>query len=89
MSPSIQDSRVVLLNTAQRDPIEGKIFAICMPDGGLVLKRLIREYVPAASATVWVMRSDNPNKIEYPDKMLPPDDRTMIIGRAVWTDNIL
>ncbi|PVX61270.1 phage repressor protein C with HTH and peptisase S24 domain [Paraburkholderia unamae] len=89
MYPKIQDGRVVLLNTAQRDPIEGKIFAVCMPDGGLVLKRLVREYYPPAGSTVWIMRSDNPDKTEFPDKMLPPDDRTLIIGRAVWTDNIL
>jgi len=89
MYPAIQDGRVVLLNTAQHTPIEGKIFAICTPDGGLVLKRLVREYYPPAGSTVWIMRSDNPNKTEFPDKMLPPDDRTLIIGRAVWTDNIL
>lgn len=89
MSPQIQDGCVVLLNTADRTPKEGKIFAICTPDGGLVLKRLIWDYHPTMGAQTWIMRSDNPDKSAHPDKILPPDDRTMIIGRAVWNDNRL
>lgn len=89
MAPTVQDGRVVLLNLSQRDPIDTKIFAICLPDGGLVLKRLIRDYHPAAGAIVWILRSDNPDKTQFPDKILPPDDRTIIVGRAVWTDNLL
>lgn len=89
MRPTIQDGRVVLINTAARSPIDGKIYAACMPDGGLILKRLVHDYHPAAGAIVWILRSDNPDKTQFPDKILPPDDRTMIIGRAVWTDNIL
>ncbi|CAG9259558.1 HTH cro/C1-type domain-containing protein [Burkholderia diffusa] len=89
MSPTIQDGCVVLLNTADQAPKEGKIFAICTPDGGLVLKRLIWDYHPTMGAQTWIMRSDNPDKNAHPDKVLPPDDRTMIIGRAVWNDNRL
>lgn len=89
MSPTIQDGCVVLLNTADQMPKEGKIFAICTPDGGLVLKRLILDYHPSMGAQTWIMRSDNPDKNVHPDKVLPPDDRTMIIGRAVWNDNRL
>lgn len=89
MHPQIQDGRVVLLNTSDKTPKEGKIYAICTPDGGLVLKRLVYDYHPAAGAMVWIMRSDNPDKTEFPDKILPPDDRTMIVGRAVWTDSVL
>lgn len=89
MSPTIQDGCVVLINTADRDPVDGKVYAICKPDGGLVLKRLIRDYHPIAGAQVWIMRSDNLDKATHPDKLLPPDDRTMIVGRAVWNDNKL
>ncbi|WP_232036219.1 XRE family transcriptional regulator [Burkholderia stabilis] len=89
MSPNIQDGCVVLLNTADRAPKEGKVYAICTPDGGLVLKRLIWDYHPSMGAQTWIMRSDNPDKIAHPDKILPPDDRTMIVGRAVWNDNRL
>jgi phage repressor protein C with HTH and peptisase S24 domain len=89
MFPRIQDGRVVLINTAERKPVDGKIFAVCLPDGGLILKRLVHDYHPAAGEIVWILRSDNPDKTAFPDKILPPDDRTMIIGRAVWTDSIL
>ncbi|WP_421021906.1 hypothetical protein, partial [Klebsiella pneumoniae] len=62
---------------------------ICMPEGGIVLKRLVRDYHPNFGGMVWIMRSDNPDKIAHPDKVLPPDDRTMIAGRAVRNDNRL
>lgn len=89
MSPTIQDGCVVLLNTADVTPREGKVYAICTPDGGLVLKRLIWDYHPAMGSQTWIMRSDNPDKIAHPDKVLPPDTRTMIVGRAIWNDNRL
>lgn len=89
MSPKIQDGRVVLINTAETSPVDNKIYAVCLPDGGLVLKRLVRDYLPTAGTTVWILRSDNSDKTAFPDKILPPDDRTMIVGRAVWTDNLL
>jgi hypothetical protein len=60
-----------------------------MPDGGLVLKRLIWDFHPAVGQQTWIIRSDNPDKMTFPDKLLPPDDRTMIAGRAVWTDSLL
>jgi phage repressor protein C with HTH and peptisase S24 domain len=89
MAPLIQDGCVVLINTADTEPKDGKVYAICTPEGGLVLKRLIRDYHPGLGAQAWIMRSDNPDKTAYPDKLLPPDDRTMIVGRAVWNDNRL
>jgi len=89
MWPTIQDGCVVLIDTADRDPAEGKVYAVCTPDGDLVLKRLVRDYVPTIGSQAWIMRSDNPDKTAHPDKILPPDDRTMIAGRAVWNDNRL
>lgn len=89
MMPTIQDGCVVLINMADTAPVDGKVYLICKPDGGLVLKRLIRDYHPSVGGQAWIMRSDNPDKITHPDKVLPPDDRTMIAGRAVWNDNRL
>lgn len=89
MEPTIQDGCVVLINTADNTPREGRVYAICQPDGSLVLKRLVLDFVPALGAQGWIMRSDNPNKTMHADKILPPDDRTMIVGRAVWNDNKL
>lgn len=65
--------------------------------GGLAFKRsslrafgvLVREYSPQVGGMAWIMRSDNPNKKDFPDKLLPQDDRTTIVGRAVWNDNML
>ncbi|GAA7771989.1 hypothetical protein RN01_28100 [Cupriavidus sp. SHE] len=89
MWPTIQDGCVVLLNTVDTSPKEGKVYAICTPDGEIVLKRLVRDYSPAIGGQAWIMRSDNPDKTTHPDKVLPPDDRTMIVGRAIWNDNRL
>lgn len=89
MAPTIQDGCVVLLNCADTEPRDGKVFAICQPDGSLVLKRLVMDYVPALGRQGWVMRSDNADKHSFPDKILPPDDRTLIVGRAIWNDNKL
>lgn len=89
MWPTIQDGCVVLINTNEREPREGKVYAICTPDGTIVLKRLVMEYHPVMSGQAWIMRSDNPDKTAHPDKILPPDDRTMIVGQAVWNDNRL
>ncbi|MFM0243821.1 LexA family transcriptional regulator [Paraburkholderia sediminicola] len=89
MSPKIQDGRAVLINLMDREPRDGKIYAICKPDDGLVLKRLIWDFHPAVGQQTWIIRSDNADKTTFPDKLLPPDDRTMIIGRAVWTDSLL
>lgn len=89
MEPTIQDGCVVLLNISDTEPREGRVYAIVQPDGGLVLKRLVRDYLPVLGGQGWVMRSDNADKIKFPDKILPPDDRTVIVGRAVWNDNRL
>ncbi|WP_052393566.1 S24 family peptidase [Mycoavidus cysteinexigens] len=89
MWPTIQDGGLVLINIADITPKDGKVYAICTPDGGLVLKRLIWDYHPNIGAQTWIMRSDNSDKAVHPDKVLPPDDRTMIVGRAVWNDNRL
>jgi phage repressor protein C with HTH and peptisase S24 domain len=89
MSPRIQDGRAVLINLIDREPRDNKIYAICMPDDGLVLKRLLWDFHPAVGRRTWIIRSDNPDKAAFPDKLLPPDDRTMIAGRAVWTDSLL
>lgn len=86
MSPTIQDNGVVLINIADKKPKDGRIYAICVPHEGLVLKRLINEYNDALKSYSWIMRSDNPDKNNFPDKRLPPDESTIIVGRAVWTD---
>ncbi|MDR5833331.1 S24/S26 family peptidase [Caballeronia sp. LZ034LL] len=89
MWPTLRDGCTVLINTADTTPKDGKVFAICTPGGGLVLKRLIWDYHSGIGAQTWIMRSDNPDKTAHPDKILPPDDRPKLIGRALWNDNFL
>lgn len=89
MEPTIGHGRVVLINTADKTPQDGRVFLICDEDGGMILKRLVREYEPAVGATVWKIRSDNPDKRKYPDKIWPEDARACIVGRAIWHDGLL
>ncbi len=89
MEPTIGDGRVVLINLTDTTPQDGRVFLICDQDGALILKRLVREYDPTVQATVWKTRSDNPDKRQYPDKILPDDPRVKIVGRAIWHDGLL
>lgn len=89
MEPTIGHGRVVLINTADTTPQDGRVFLICDEDGGMLLKRLVREYEPSVGSTIWKIRSDNPDKRKYPDKFWPEDARACIVGRAVWHDGLL
>ncbi|WP_429498915.1 XRE family transcriptional regulator [Robbsia andropogonis] len=89
MWPTINDGSRVIVNLKENEPIDNRIYAIYIPGDGLVIKRLVKEYSPAVGAVAWIMRSDNPNKIEWPDRLLPPDPQTTVLGRAVWNDNRL
>lgn len=87
MEPRIQDGAAVLINLADKEPKEKGVYAICLPHEGLVIKRLVFEYNEDLGKSIWIMKSDNPNKIEHPDKRLPPNETTIIVGRVVWNDN--
>lgn len=89
MEPTIQHGRVVLINTSETEPVDNKVFLICDSDGGIVLKRLVREYDSASGDMIWKMRSDNTNKRDFPDKPLPDGEHVTIVGRAVWNDSVL
>lgn len=89
MAPTIQDRAVVLINLADKEPMMSKVYAVCLPHEGLVLKRLTYEYNEAAGTSVWMMKSDNPDKNQHPDRRLPPDESTIIVGRAVRYGNRL
>lgn len=87
--PTIKHGCVVLVNTNDNVPKDNNFYLICDPDGANYIKKLIREYSEKIGAMAWIMRSDNANKKEYPDKFLPVDERTTIVGRCVWNDNFL
>ena len=77
MYPSIHDGDTVLINTAQRHVISGKVFAF-RTDDGVRIKRLFKQM----DGRVRVV-SDNPDKMIYPDEYLTPGMVVDIIGMVV------
>lgn len=61
MEPGLHDGDTVVVNTAQTEPKDGKVFAINY-EGELVIKRLVRD------AGQWWLASDNPDQTRYPRK---------------------
>lgn len=76
MEPTIADGAVLLVNSVNRDPVNGKIFALAKGDEGLVVKRLIQ------ANGLWYGRSDNSDG--NPDFLINDGVPVTIIGRAVW-----
>lgn len=84
MYPTISPSTVLLANSLDTTPKSGKVYLICINDE-LVAKRLIQDMEG------WVIRSDNENKIEYPDIRIT-DDRIheiKIEGRVIWQGGMM
>lgn len=75
MEPTIVDGAVLLVNTRNREPRNGSIFAMAYGDD-LIVKRLVQ------TTAGWVARSDNPDG--NPDIAINADQHIEVIGRAVW-----
>ena len=84
MQPTIEDGQTLIVNTVDIEPKSTKIYLICI-DGKLFIKRLI--YTPNG----WIMRSDNPNKSNYPDFVIEEEKFSSIDiqGRVVWQSGML
>ncbi|MDR8787929.1 HTH-type transcriptional regulator PrtR [Burkholderia multivorans] len=80
MEPTIPDGAILLVDTAQQELRNNKIFAIKL-DGEILVKRLRREI----GGGILVV-SDNPDKHNFPDILVTPDkeDHISIIGRTFW-----
>lgn len=89
MEPTVGHGRVVLINTDDKTPQDGRVYLICDSDNAMFLKRLVREFDPSTGGMAWKMRSDHPDKRQYADKPLPDHDAATIVGRAVWHDGLL
>jgi|GEM_PF-5418463 len=89
MSPTIKNNRAVLIDTSDKRLANGGVYLILDHEGACLIKRLVKEYYPATNKTEWLIRSDNPDKVTYPDMVFPRDDSFTIIGRAKWNDNRL
>ena len=89
MSPTIGDDCAVVINLDDTIPKDGRVYFMINPDGAAIIKRLSNEYSPQTNKREWIVRSDNQDKIAYPDKILPPDNSYIIVGRCIWNDNSL
>lgn len=74
MKPTIEDGDLILVNVADRELRDGKIYVFTIGDEAF-LKRLRRERGRA------VMVSDNP---DFPPEPVPAGEVIRIIGRVVW-----
>ena len=75
MEPSLWDGDLVVINTAQTTPKDGIAFALNI-EGVMAIKRLVRD------AGEWWIRSDNPDKVRYPDKRT--HEGVSVIGEVVY-----
>ncbi len=75
MEPTLFDGDLVVINTAQTEPRDGRAFALNY-EGMLSIKRLVRD------AGEWWIRSDNPDKRHWPDKRC--HDGVTTIGEVVY-----
>lgn len=81
MEPYIFEGDVVLFDTSKTEPKDKQVYVIRRPDGGNSIKRLSQMLSGA-----WVIRSDNPDKISFPDE--PVSEAALhdmpILGRVIW-----
>lgn len=80
MFPFIEDGQVLLVNPHDTTPKSNKVYFLCI-DGQYFVKRLIN------MVTHWVIRSDNPDKVQYPDIKLSMEEikeNVDIEGRICW-----
>lgn len=85
MEPTISDGDVVLIDKSQKEPHSNWVFVL-RQDDELLIKRMIRSIT-----SKWIIRSDNENKIRYPDFEISPQDleTLSIVGRVVWHAGML
>lgn len=75
MEPSLYEDDVVVINTADRKPVDGAVFAVNY-EGEAVVKRFARD------AGDWWLTSDNPDQRKHHRKVCR-GEACLIIGRVV------
>ncbi|ANI14453.1 cI repressor protein [Pseudomonas citronellolis] len=80
MEPTISTGDVLLVDLSKIDPVDHQVFVLAGTDG-VIVKRLI-----STPFGRWIIRSDNEDKDEYPDRNLSRDDNNehRIIGQVIW-----
>lgn len=76
MEPALYDGDTVVINTADKKPTDGDVFAVNY-EGEDVIKRMIRDN------GTWWLQSDNPDQRRYPRKVCE-GDACIMIGRIVY-----
>lgn len=75
MEPSLYEDDIVVINTADKRPVDGAVYAINY-EGEAIIKRLARD------AGEWWLTSDNPDQRKHHRKVCR-GDACIIIGRIV------
>jgi hypothetical protein len=81
MDPVIAPGDLVVVNTADREPADGAVFAFNY-EGEAVVKRMERD------AGEWWLRSDNPDQNRYPRKVCR-NEACLIVGRVVFKQSTM
>ncbi|WP_375538599.1 S24 family peptidase [Pseudomonas brassicacearum] len=81
MEPYVFEGDVVLFDSSEIEPKDRQAYVIRRPDGGISIKRMIQQLSGA-----WMIRSDNVDKVKYPDEMLSENalHEIPILGRVIW-----
>lgn len=75
MEPNLYPDDLVVVNTADREPKDGKVFAINY-EGEAVIKRMVRD------GGTWWLASDNPDQRRFPRKECS-GDACIIVGQVI------
>lgn len=80
MWPTINDGDVLLVDRSRIEPADGQVFVLGATDGAIV-KRLVQ-----GPLGQWILRSDNEDKDEYPDRfhLRSNGNEHRIIGKVIW-----
>ncbi|WJD60615.1 LexA family transcriptional regulator [Pseudomonas kurunegalensis] len=80
MWPTINDGDVLLVDRSRIEPADGQVFVLAGSDGAIV-KRLVQ-----GPLGQWVLRSDNEDKEEHPDRyhLRSNGNEHRIIGKVIW-----
>lgn len=81
MWPTINDHDVLLVDRSKVEPTNKDVYVLTSTDNGAIVKRLIRTAIGS-----WIVRSDNNDDGEYPDRILSRNEinEHRILGRVIW-----
>ncbi|ETD48414.1 LexA family transcriptional regulator, partial [Pseudomonas aeruginosa] len=80
MEPTISNGDVLLVDLSKIEPEDHQIFVLAGTEG-VIVKRLVSCHFGR-----WIIRSDNEDKDQYPDRNMSREDSNehRIIGKVIW-----